>query len=71
MSSGLRILICIAAIMFESPVAGITSAQERTNLTGEQLIQRVEPSIVLVLVGDGQGRPGTGDHSRVRHCSWF
>ncbi|MGA2606364.1 MAG: serine protease [Terriglobia bacterium] len=56
MSNGLRILICIAAIMFESPVAAITSAQERTNLTGEQLIQRVEPSIVLVLVGDGQGR---------------
>lgn len=56
MLMGLRILICIAAIMMESPIAGNTSAQERMNLTGEQLIQRVEPSIVLVLVGDGRGR---------------
>lgn len=55
MWKGLRILVCIAAIIFESFLAGKVSAQERTNLTGEQLIQRVEPSLVLVLVGDGQG----------------
>ena len=55
MSKALRILICMTAIMLGSACTGNMPAQEPANLTGDQLIQRVEPSVVLVLVGDGHG----------------
>jgi hypothetical protein len=56
MSNGLKTFLCFTAVILQSPIAGNTLAQERTNLTGQQLIQRVEPSIALVLVGDGRGQ---------------
>jgi len=56
MSNGLKILLCMTAVILGFPIAGSTLAQQQTNLTGQQLIQRVEPSIAIVLIGDGRGR---------------